>query len=329
MRILYTFLCLCVTLTIFAQNAQEKKEDVSNIRHFYSYTTDRKFKEIRSLIGYNFKPSDEEQRDERKKKIEPGKVSFGITGNNLYVEGEGIRGVYSINTMIPTEYGYQLKLMNANNPMLTGHLKIFLNDFKEVDAFMFKRSPKENEIIYYQSYIKKDLSDQEQAYFTDRNELKINEIDDIWGKKIRPFFIIDGESAIQDRFQMSDDVSFEFIENQTIVEKGRRRDNSSKAADGSSDSTQSNKKIKILKENTVVVSRKVIENGKVVDSSVKFDLKDATLKEDRESGNSDDRFLLTLKPKNKRDPEIYVYLNAQKAVSYIDFDGQRYLMRGF
>jgi hypothetical protein len=284
-----------------------------------------------------------EVKDVSKNNLPAGRYSFGITQNNLYVDGEGIKGVYSVNNMTPTKFGYQLHLMNANNPTLQGHLKVFLNDRKEVDALMFKRSQKDKEAIFYQAEIPTDLSEREDKFFTDRNELEIKQLDSLWGKTIRPFLVVD-ETHVQERFRISDNVNFEFSEKVTIIDKSKKKSDktdakNSPAADGAGQvtppvtekvdsSTIDKKKVKIVKEYFVKIHfvHKNPDGTLAADRSLDYKLDDFSMKEDPKSGNSDDRYQITLKPKG--DKPFYIYLNNKKMVSFIMMDGRRFHLRG-
>lgn len=170
----------------------------------YSFISDRRFFEPADMIGYDFKPCALEIPNEEERKIDPGEYSFGITFNYLYAKGEGIEGVYNINNMQPTDFGFKILLMNARNARLQGHLKVIQNKYGMVEALIFKRSSNEKEIIFYLSPISKELNEKEKDYFTDRGELIVDHQDSIWGQKIRPFLIMHMEENVQQRLQLAD-----------------------------------------------------------------------------------------------------------------------------
>jgi hypothetical protein len=297
----------------------------------YSYISDRKFRSITDLVGYNFCPNEMEIKDVSKNHLQAGRYTFGITQNNLYVDGEGIKGVYSVNNMTPTKFGYQLHLMNANNPTLQGHLKIFLNDRKEVDALMFRRSQKDKEAIFYQADIPSDLSEREERFFTDRNELELKAVDSLWGKMIRPFLYIDGNSRVQERLRIADNSSFEFSEKVTIIDKTKKKDaktpETTPVSEGV-DSTIDKKKVKIIKEHFAKIHfvDKNPDGTLAREQTVEMKLEEAVMREDTRSTNPEDKYQITLKPKGGK--PFFIYLNTKKLVSYIDIDGKRYHMRG-
>lgn len=195
--------------------AQEKEE--------FSYISDRRFIAPNHLIGFDFRPQVMEIRGESEKELSPGEYSFGITSNNLYVNGSGIKGVYSVNNINPTDYGYKLVLMNARDPRIQGHLKVMLNKRAHVEALVFKRSNNDPEMIFYQAFMPEKRFNQEKAYFTDRNEVTMLEGDTLWGTKLMPFMRIHMDKGhVQERLQMSDSTSIEFVERITIIEKKKR-----------------------------------------------------------------------------------------------------------
>ncbi len=153
--------------------------------------------------------------------IPVGKYSFGITRKNLYVEGPSIQGVYSVNNINTTEYGFIMMLMNARDPTIQGHLKIVVDPIGQVEGLIFKRSNKDKEVIFFLRIIPKEVEEAEAAYFTHKGEKKIKNIDSLWtGVHIRPFLrVFHNMGGIQQRILPSDSVYLNFYEITTIEEK--------------------------------------------------------------------------------------------------------------
>lgn len=190
-----------------------------NAQNSFSYMSDRKFYSPDDLIGYNFKPYRLEIKDDREENLTPDVYSFGVTQSNLYVSGKDIEGVYSINNINSTNYGFQLLLMNARNPTLQGHLKIIVNKAKQVEALVFKRSAKEKEIIFHIAKLNEAQRDKEMAYFTDRGEMVIPDPDSLYGKSIFPMTAMFYDSGTQDKFAYTDSIYLKFEKKTTIIEK--------------------------------------------------------------------------------------------------------------
>lgn len=208
----------------------------------YTYISDRKFFFPNDLIGYDFRPNYMEIPNETEADLEPGEYSFGISQSNLYVDGGEIKGVYSVNNINPTEYGYKLLLMNARNPRIQGHLKVILNKYAQVEALVFKKSKQDAEMIFFQATMGENLYVKEKEYFTDRYDLQVEEQDSIWGQKLMPFMRIHkDQGGVQERLQISDSTSIEFVEKITIIEKKKKRrkrkKNKNKDIEMESDST--------------------------------------------------------------------------------------------
>ncbi len=189
----------------------------------YSYISDRKFSDVEELIGFNFCPARVEVRDEMEADIGPGEYSFGITRNNLYVKGEEIGGVYSLNNINTTDFGFKMLLMNARDPTIQGHLKIIQNPKNQVEALIFKRSNKEAEMIFFLAELPEQLEQVENSFFTDLPELVIPSPDSLWGKTIYPFLKIHQDVGTQERLNPEDSVSISFIETITIVDKTKEK----------------------------------------------------------------------------------------------------------
>lgn len=190
----------------------------------YTYISDRKFFRPDNLIGYDFRPNYMEVPNEGEQELSPGEYSFGISKSNLYVDGGDIKGVYSVNNINPTEYGYKLLLMNARDPTIQGHLKVILNKKAQVEALVFKRSNKEVEMIFFLAPIPKPLREKETSYFTGRYDLELPAQDSIWGQKVYPFMRVHyDEGGVQERLQAADSTSIEFIEKITVIEKKKKK----------------------------------------------------------------------------------------------------------
>ena len=199
-------------------------------KDYYTYLTDKRFKNAEELFGYTFVPSlmeipepGQTQAGEQTK-IAAGSYKFGVTRGNLFVKGEGIDGVHNINQINTTDYGYQLVLMNARDPKQQGHLKIImLKNF--VDALVFKANTNDTEIVFLLPEIDKGLNDSEKNYFTDKTEEEMEFEEDIWGKELKPFFKTVMPKRSYQRLRKSDDVRISFVETEKIIEKGKKNKN--------------------------------------------------------------------------------------------------------
>lgn len=183
---------------------------------YFSYISDRRFWSPELLYGYTFKPKMKETLDGDKRKLSPGQYSFTYSGNYLYVKGADVEGVYSVNNIMPAEYGFKMNLMNARDPSIQGHLKMILNDIGQVEAMVLKRSRKEQEIIFHMPVITSELKKKEAKYFTDLGEYEVETTDSLWGDKIYPFIVVNEN---QYRFQRGDSTYIEFIENYKVIDK--------------------------------------------------------------------------------------------------------------
>jgi hypothetical protein len=329
MKKILTFILLCVSTLTFAQKS-------------YSYITDRKFSDPEDLLGYNFRPSMREIKDAGKTNIAPGAVGFGVTQNNLYVEGDGIQGVYNLNNINPTEYGFKLNFMNARDATIQGHLKVIVGKNQYPQAVIFLRSNKEKEIIYYLPEVPKDLFEKERKYFTDKNEQVFIHQDSIYGKTLRPFFIYHQEKHTQERLEMKDSCSIKFIEKVTIIDKTKKKDKESVAKDSiaalaaaekgapmpkKANDKDDKKNIKIIKEHFMVL-RQILKfpDGTTEDKTMELLIKNSSLKEDKSIDFEGDRYLLLL---DTNKGEVSIYLNGNKMVNSIEGLGKLYYVRGF
>ncbi len=190
----------------------------------YSYISDRKFAGPEELVGYDFKPALRQVATEQPQEIAIGQYSFGITRKNLYVEGPEIKGVYSLNNINTTEYGYKLLTMNARDPTVQGHLKVVIDDLAQVEGLIFKRSNNDEEVMYFLRIIEPEVAAVEEAYFTDKGEARVEHIDSLWtGTIIRPFLrVFYAQGGVQQRAVPSDSLSLQFYSVTTITEEPKK-----------------------------------------------------------------------------------------------------------
>lgn len=309
----------------------------------YSYINDRKFKDPSELIGYDFRPYFMEIQDVKEEEIEAGSYTFGITGNNLYVEGEAIRGVYSLNNINPTKYGYMLNLMNARDAMLQGHLKIILTKQGYTEAIIFRRSQKDKEVIFYLKPISKEVQKKEAAYFTNKWETIITDKDSIWGTEIRPFFRVHADGNIQERLQVEDKTRIVFVEEITTTEKIKKKkkkkktpkekENDKNVLEASSLATMVTdsieKKIKIEKEYFVKVESLLHYNdGTQEFKEWSYPVKKIVERED-ETATEKDEHRYQLEVMLNKGQSLFLYLTPDRAVNSFEIRDHIYQVRGF
>lgn len=305
----------------------------------YTYVTDRKFQDPTDLIGWQFRPSELEIPDTRKAKFGPGEYSFGVTQNNLFIEGEDIAGVYSINNINPAEYGYILNLMNARNPTLQGHLKVILNKYRQADAVIFKRSPNEKEIIFWLPLLSQKEYDTNGQWYTDRREMFLGDKDSLWGASIKPFLLIDLANKKQQILSMDDSTSFRFTrEIEHTLKKKKLKKNEVDLIDSlelsiedlladSSRLAESGARIETeIVDYLTFKTRLLFEDGGTEWVEKHLEIKSLDEKVDKNAPEGGEKYLLEVTLKNGE--LVFVYLDTWRNVSSVEWGPQRYLMRG-
>ncbi len=290
----------------------------------YTYVSDRNFFDVENLLGYDFRPYEVEVPDRMERTIRPGEYSFGITRQHLYVEGAEIKGVYQVNTISPTEYGYILNTINARDARLSGHLKVILNKYSQAEAVVFRRSPNDPEMIFYLAVIPDKLRKEEGAFFTDWDELLLQHPDSLWGKKMAPFFRIHTDNGVQERLQMSDSTFISFEEIITIEEKTKMIE----AADSLSSDTVIVVKSKEIREYFAVV-RSILQydDGTKKDLTTRYPIRKIVEKEFKTPTINEERYLWECAT-DKGDP-IFIYLNGRRAAAAVKIEGKKYEVRGY
>jgi len=304
----------------------------------YSYISDRKFRDPTDLMGYDFVPGIMEIKGESQQELSPGEYSFGVTQANLYVKGEGIEGVYSINNINTTDYGYKLLLMNARNPTIQGHLKMVLNNRGQVDALIFKRTTNEQEVIFYQAQMPESQRNQEDAFFSGRWEQELENKDSIWGTTIRPFFRIhEAQRGVQERLKFGDSTSIEFIQTVKIIDKRKKKKKKEAATEElptiSEALMMDEEELKQagvkLKERRIIKVRSILtyEDGTSEDLITEYEVKKMTEREDETAAPDGERYQIEIELE-KGDP-VYLYLTPKRTLSAFEADGIRYLLKGY
>ena len=318
----------------------------------YSYISDRKFFEPVDLIGYQFVPHGIEVPGKFETDLSPGEYSFGISSNNLYVIGDDIQGVFSINTINTTEYGFKLDLINARNPTMQGHLKVILTNNSQAEAVVFKRSKLESEMVFFLPIMNKNDKAKDKAYFTDYGEILLPHTDSLWGIEMIPFFRIDSEQKMQDRLRAEDSVRITFIEEIEIIEKIKKpKKNKNKAAP-----KEQKKNVEATEEHNEnmedeevenaaemveaepIVKTKIIKKYFVrVKSLVNYDdgsseMKDMKIpifkvieREDDTAAPGEERYQISLESDKGR--SLYLYMTEDRKVTALEMGSQRYELR--
>ncbi len=184
----------------------------------YTYVTDRQFYQAEELYGYTLVPNEWEDASGSHGKLHPGEVTFSITRAYLVVQGGDVAGSYGINR-IERENGRVLRIhtLDSKDPSKQGSLKVILDDNKNIDAYIFRRSRNHDEVIYYQAGLSKTQKQKDRDFFTDKNELVFSDDTEIWGSTVRPHFVLTRSKS--NRLYIKDDVSMEFIEDVEIKTK--------------------------------------------------------------------------------------------------------------
>ena len=304
----------------------------------YSYISDRKFKDPTDLIGYDFVPGIMEVKGESQQELGPGEYSFGVTLGNLFVKGEGIEGVYSINNTNTTDYGYKLLLMNARNPTIQGHLKMVLNNRAQVDALIFKRTTNEQELIFYQAQMSEDQRNEEDSFFSGRWEQELEHQDSIWGMAIRPFFRIhEAQRGIQERLKFGDSTNIEFIQTVKIIDKRKKKQKKAEGAEPLPTVAEAlmmeEEELKELgvklKERRMIKVRSIVnyEDGTSEDLVIEYEVKKMTEREDESAAPDGERYQIEFELE-KGEP-VYLYLTPKRTLSAFEAGGIRYLLKGY
>ncbi len=325
-------------LFLFQQAASAQKS--------LTYISDRRFKDPTDLLGFNFRPTQKELKGSQPVDLAPGSVSFGVTRQNLFVEGDGIGGMYNINNINPTEFGFKLLLLDARNPAEQGHLKVILNSGKQCQALVFKKGTRSPEIIFHIAELPEELGKKESKFFTDRGELFVANEDSLMGRSIQPFIRLHEQTGIQERLMMGDSMRISFFETVDSIFSKPKKPSKKEAAKkaeaaqkveseqvatdslAADSSAVGARKVKIVRRHFLRVKGNYkFEDGSQQLKTEDFEIKHLAWREDKRAVSPDDRFLIEIEL--EKHAPVLLFLSDRQTVSYLEIDDLRYLMRGY
>ena len=310
-------------------------------QEFYSYISDRRFLDPTDLIGYAFNPDLMEiPEKDISRPLTPGSYSFGIAPNNLYVFGDDIKGLYNVNQIKTTEYGFQLVLLDTWDPGKKGHLKVIITPAGFAEALIFRRSQLEPEMVFFLPPLPEDKGDQETKWFTDLGEAVVSHPDSLYGMTFRPFLRIQNDPRIQQRFQIRDSTEIRFIEEVEVVEKMKKKkpakeENVAIAFDA--DSLLSDSVIadtSLFEIRRKITKKHFIEVRTVVDDDIsgrkemlwREEIKGVNEKSDSQATGMQEKFMINIQ--TVKGSDFALFLTARRTFSSIDLGGEVYLARG-
>jgi hypothetical protein len=283
----------------------------------FTYISDRIFKEQADLVGYRFVPNEiEVPKVSAKAGIKAGSYTFGISQGNLFVEGGTMKGMYNINNIDKTEFGFKLNLINARNPAEVGHLKVILNPSNQAEVIIFKKGDKiSKETIFHLPIAPENLLKTDEKYFTDKGELLLPKEDSCWGKKIVPFFVIESNPRSQRRITASDSTNIHFIEEKTLIPPKKKKKD---------DATPEEPKYKYTYK-IAVKQHIVYEDGTKEIQNKLYTFKKIIMQPSQ--AMADLPYQIVFMP-DKGDP-LTLFLNRNHAASVFEVGTQRFYVRGY
>jgi hypothetical protein len=263
----------------------------------YTYINDYQFGDSDDLIGYTFIPNESQKANEAKpRSIGAGSVRIRVSFGNIYVMTKTDTTKFSAVSINPTEYGFKLDLMDADKPSDQGHLKIFLNDNREVDAMALKTKLNDIETVYYQATINQRVIDRDKKYFTDITAVPLDKIDTLFSLSVKPFFSLGREKK---RIYPADSLSFVFSQAEITV----------------------GKKTKI--ERYVTFRYRQLAEGEDVVLEQQFNVKDIRSSNYSLRGDKCPKWEIEL----RNAPPVILYCSPKKTLLTIEFDGTVYQLR--
>ena len=319
---------------------------------YYSYMTDRRFFDPTDLVGYYFNPDFLEIPDkEVKRELKAGSYSFGIGPGNLYVYGGDIKGLYNVNQINTTDFGFQLLLLDTYNPGKKGHLKVVLNRYGEVEALIFRRSQNEPEMIFFLPILPEQVDERETAYFTDLREAVVPHPDSLYGMSFRPFLRIQNNPRLQQRLQPADSTYISFVEEVEVIEKVKKKGKLKAEEKAEAEEEQEKNEVEIpyegeyvidslLPDSTVLeIKRKIVrhyfvevhgmvknEDGTLEKKVWRDEIKKVAEKVDEAAAGMEEKYLIEIL--TEKGDEYSLFLTAERTFSSFEHRDQVFFARG-
>lgn len=309
MRSLLCALSLALPLWLVAQQTTPKE---------YTYVSDRIVSKSDDLLGYTIFPAEGKLSNAPiTRPVKLGLVQFKISATGLTVQ-ENVKfsttGIISENDVknyrvsIPrideTDYGFELVLMDLQNPDVQGYLKVVRNGKRQIERVQFRPTMADPERTYFLANTPADIEGRDNRFFTHIQDVDATTPLDLWSRKtqIIPFAQIAYTERTNDftRLYPSDRVRINFEERTEL--KGKKE--------------KLTQYIVLQKPNAAgadesqeFLIRKIKEVADPQHKSIKHIVLDVTL-----NGNETNSF-------------ITIFRTAQNTISSVDFGNLSYLMR--
>ena len=244
-------------------------------------------------------------------------VHFKITGTEIVVQ-ENVKfsttGIISENDVknyrvsIPrideTEYGFELVLMDLQNPDVQGYLKVVCNGKRQIERVQFRPTMADPERTYFLANTPADIDGRDSRFFTHAQDVDATTPLDLWSRKTQliPFaqILYMERSSDFSRLYPSDRVRVNFEERTELKGKKEKLTQYIVLQKPSTSGTEENQEFLI---------RKIKEVSDPQNKNIKHIVLDVTL-----NGNETNGY-------------ITIFRTAQHTVSSIDFGNLSYLMR--
>ena len=182
---------------LFAQLPAQLPE-TKEVKEF-TFLTDRMIRKADDLVGYTLRPMEGKLSNSPiSKNLKRGLVEFKITANSLIVtenvkfsttniisETDFKNYKLSISSISDTKYGFEVIVMDLNNPDIQGHHKIYRNPANQIERVQFRPAPAEPERTYIFLPPPADIENRDSKFFSHDADIVIPEPADLWSKKIQ------------------------------------------------------------------------------------------------------------------------------------------------
>lgn len=208
----------------------------------YSYSEDKIFPHVVDFYGYTFVPCEGKMSTALyPDPIPPGIVSFTFTTSDIIIL-ERARYTPSgivdpptddkayklhIESVETTDEGFDFKLVNMRNRDLKGLLKVYKDNYSQVDMIRYRPSMADPEHTYFIKRTPPEEIEHDFRYYTHQEDFDAKTLDEFWGKTIYPFLFFANHSSLDfrkvTRIRKEDNLTVKFTEEVVVQNKKEKK----------------------------------------------------------------------------------------------------------
>lgn len=188
----------------------------------YTYVSDHQFLTVDDVLGYTFFPSKLTLGSKNKIAFSPGDAALVIVNEKVYIKGIQELKTLKLISGGKSETGFNFFLCDNNDYSKLAHLKIVVdNQWYAHKIYIY--SDQYGEFTFTLPLKSKTQVSNERQYYTPKNKVTINHIDDLKALNLVPYFKAENRNYLQkEKIKSKDKFSIQ-LKKQSIVFTSEKR----------------------------------------------------------------------------------------------------------